>query len=81
MIARRRRGTVVRACLVIYEKDWLSWGAYVPDLPACVAAADTREEVETLIRDAIRFHIEGLRLHGEPIPEATTDAGRVRVAA
>jgi predicted RNase H-like HicB family nuclease len=46
---------------VIVEKGPTSWGAYVPDLPGCIAAGDTREEVLTLIREAIEFHVEGLR--------------------
>jgi predicted RNase H-like HicB family nuclease len=53
---------------VIVEQGEASWGAYVPDLPGCVAAGETREEVLQLIRDAIEFHIEGLRESGEPIP-------------
>jgi predicted RNase H-like HicB family nuclease len=74
-------GAAMKEYLVIYESGPTSWGAYVPDLPGCVAAAKTRAEVERLIREAIQFHIEGLRLHGDPIPEPTTDAGRVAVAA
>jgi predicted RNase H-like HicB family nuclease len=45
------------------------WGAYVPDLPGCVAVAETKEETERLIRDAIPLHIESLREEGESIPE------------
>jgi predicted RNase H-like HicB family nuclease len=45
-----------------------SWGAYVPDLPRCVAVAERREEIEGLIADAIAFHSEGLREAGEPVP-------------
>lgn len=64
---------------VIFEKGPTSWGAYVPDLPGCVAVGDTREEVESLIREAIAFHLEGMREDGEPIPEPTTTAGLVSV--
>ena len=46
--------------LVIFEKDVNSYGAYVPDLPGCVAIGETMEEVHELIVEAIRFHIEGL---------------------
>ena len=67
--------------LVIYEHNGDSWSAYVPDLPGCVAAGDSREEVSTLIREAIEFHIEGMREEGLPIPEPTADAERVNVAA
>ena len=45
------------------------WGAYVPDLPGCVAVAETQEETEQLIREAIPLHIESLREEGEPVPE------------
>lgn len=54
---------------VIVEQGDSSWGAYVPDLPGCVAAADTRDEVLQLIREAVEIHIEGLRESGEAIPE------------
>ena len=47
--------------LVIFEKDVNSYGAYVPDLPGCVAVGETMEEVHSLITEAIQFHIEGLR--------------------
>jgi predicted RNase H-like HicB family nuclease len=53
---------------VIVEQGETSWGAYVPDLPGCVAAGETREEVLELIREAIDFHIEGLRENGEIVP-------------
>ena len=54
--------------LVVIEKGESSWGAHVPDLPGCIAAAETREEVIALIKEAINFHLEGLRKHGEPVP-------------
>lgn len=54
---------------VIIEEGPTSWGAYVPDLPGCVAVGETREEALQLIREAIEFHLEGLREQGEPIPE------------
>lgn len=54
------------------EKGPTSYGATVPDLPGCVAVAETLEEVETLIREAIEFHIEGLRQDGLPVPPPTT---------
>ena len=54
--------------LVIIEKGESSWGAHVPDLPGCIAVAETRQEVTALIKDAIDFHLEGLREHGELIP-------------
>ena len=57
---------------VVIEKGPTNYGAYVPDLPGCVAVADTVQEVEQLIREAIPFHIEGLRLNGDTVPEPTT---------
>jgi predicted RNase H-like HicB family nuclease len=57
---------------VIIEKGDTSYGASVPDLPGCIAVGETLEEVQRLIREAIAFHIEGLREEGLPIPEPTT---------
>ena len=57
---------------VIIEKGDTSYGASVPDLPGCIAVGGTLEEVQRLIREAIAFHIEGLREEGLPIPEPTT---------
>jgi predicted RNase H-like HicB family nuclease len=65
---------------VIYEPGEHNWSAYVPDLPGCVAAAKTREDLERQIREAIEFHIDGMRLHGEPVPEPAVEAGTVSVA-
>lgn len=53
----------------IIEQGDTSWGAYVPDLPGCIAVGETREEVQQLIREAIEFHVEGLRQQGEKVPE------------
>jgi predicted RNase H-like HicB family nuclease len=64
---------------VIIEKGETSYGAYVPDLPGCIAAAKTREEVETLIREAIEFHLEGMAEDGDPVPEPTSIAINVDV--
>ncbi len=57
---------------VVIEKGEVSYGAYVPDLPGCIAAGETEEEVKRLIHDAIEFHLEGLKESGEPIPEPTS---------
>ncbi len=54
--------------VVIYEKGDSSYGAYVPDLPGCIAVGETLEEVRTLIGEAIEFHIEGLREDGDDVP-------------
>lgn len=65
---------------VIYERGPNNWSAYVPDLPGCIATAKTREELQVLIREAIEFHIEGMRRHGETVPEPCVEAGTVAVA-
>jgi predicted RNase H-like HicB family nuclease len=56
---------------VIIEGEGNSYSAYVPDLPGCVAAADSRDEVVNLIREAVALHIEDLKQQGEPVPEAS----------
>jgi predicted RNase H-like HicB family nuclease len=66
---------------VVIEKTSTGYGAYAPDLPGCVAAGDTIEETERLMREAIEFHLEGMRAHGDPIPEPTTVAQYVEVPA
>jgi predicted RNase H-like HicB family nuclease len=57
---------------VVIEQGETSFGAYVPDLPGCVAVGSSREEVELLIAEAIALHLESLRQHGEPVPAPTT---------
>jgi predicted RNase H-like HicB family nuclease len=57
---------------VVIEKAPSNYSAYVPDLPGCVATGATVEETEREIREAIQFHLEGLREDGLPIPEAET---------
>lgn len=61
--------------LVVYEKSTTGWGAYAPDLPGLGVAAPTLDEVKELIREAVEFHLEGMREHGDPIPlpSATTE--------
>lgn len=61
--------------LVIYERSAEGWGAYAPDLPGLGVAAATLDEVKELIREAVEFHLEGMRQHGDPIPtpSATTE--------
>lgn len=67
--------------VVIVEEGESSFGAYVPDLPGCVAAAETREEVLQLIHEAIEFHLEDLRTNGEPIPSPNSQIEYVEVLA
>jgi len=66
---------------VVFEKSETGYAAYVPDLPGCITTGKTLEETERLIREAIEFHIEGMRLHGEVVPKPTTVAEYVEVAA
>jgi predicted RNase H-like HicB family nuclease len=67
---------------VILEKQTSSdWGAWVPDLPGCVAVGKTREEVSQSIEEAIEFHLEGMRADGSPIPAPSSTAIVVEVAA
>lgn len=66
---------------IVIEKGPTSYGAYVPDLPGCVAAAETRDEALQLIREAIEFHIEEMREEGLPVPEPASSAEYVEVAA
>ena len=72
----------MRDYLVIFEqgKDG-GWGAYAPDLPGLGVAAETREEVETLIREGIKIFLDELREDGLPMPPAITTAARITVAA
>jgi predicted RNase H-like HicB family nuclease len=61
--------------VVIYEKSESGWGAYAPDLPGLGVAAKTLEQAKELIREAIDFHLDGMRQHGDqiPVPTATTE--------
>jgi predicted RNase H-like HicB family nuclease len=62
---------------IVIEKTAANYSAYVPDLPGCVATAGTLREIETEIRDAIRFHIDGLKADGLPVPQPTSIADYV----
>ncbi|MBA2501656.1 MAG: type II toxin-antitoxin system HicB family antitoxin [Pyrinomonadaceae bacterium] len=66
---------------VIIEKGESSFGAYVPDLPGCVAVADTEAEALRLIQEAVEFHLEGMREDGQPIPEPSSSIEYVEVRA
>lgn len=58
--------------LVIIEQGPHSFGAYVPDLPGCVAAGKTRQQVKQLIQEAVSLHLEDMRRTGQPIPQPTS---------
>jgi predicted RNase H-like HicB family nuclease len=64
---------------ILLEPTKTGFSAHVPDLPGCVAAGETWEEALNLIREAIAFHLEGMRLHGESIPEPTSTCEYVEV--
>ena len=65
---------------VFFEPTPTGYSAHVPDLPGCVAAASTLDEVRQLMREAIEFHIEGMRMQGEVVPEPTTHVEELEVA-
>jgi predicted RNase H-like HicB family nuclease len=66
---------------VVFEKAPSNWAAYVPDLPGCVTTGQTLAATRRLIAEAILFHVEGMRLRGEPVPEPTADAETVEIQA
>jgi predicted RNase H-like HicB family nuclease len=66
---------------VLFEQTATGCSAHVPDLPGCIAAGATLDETRQLIREAIEFHLEGMRLHGEAIPLPTTRGEEVEVPA
>ena len=66
---------------VFFEPTATGYSAHVPDLPGCVAAAATLEETRELMREAIEFHIEGLRINGDAIPEPTPHIEQIEVSA
>jgi predicted RNase H-like HicB family nuclease len=65
--------------VVILERGNGSFGAYVPDLPGCVAVGETKEEALRLIREGIEIHLAGMREEGLPIPEPTSSTELVKV--
>ena len=66
---------------IVIESAGSNFSAYVPDLPGCVATGDTLDEAEAQIREAIAFHLEGLRADNLPIPPASSRVDYVEVAA
>ncbi len=65
---------------VVLEKGQNSYGAYVPDLPGCIAVAETKAETLELIREAIELHLEAMRGQGERVPEPASSIEYVQVA-
>lgn len=66
---------------IVIEKTQDNYSAYVPDLPGCVATGATMEEIEVHIREAIEFHLDGLREGGTPPPQPSSHVEYVEVAA
>jgi len=66
---------------VVIEHGKTSYGAYVPDLPGCVAVGDSQREVQRLIAEAISLHIESLIEHGEPVPEPSSEVDYIAPAS
>lgn len=66
---------------VVIEKAESNYSAYVPDLPGCVATGASLEEVEREIREAVAFHIEGMREDGQPVPQPSSTVEYIELAA
>lgn len=66
---------------IVIEKAEGNYSSYVPDLPGCVATGSSVEEVETQIREAIEFHLEGLREDGASIPQPVSQVEYIEIAA
>ncbi len=66
---------------IVIEKAQDNYSAYVPDLPGCIATGTSMEEVEAHIREAIEFHLDGLREDGTPLPQPSSYVEYVEVAA
>ena len=67
--------------LIVIEQTESGFSAYSPDIPGCVSTGESREAVERSMREAIEFHLEGLREDGEPLPRPSSSAAYVDVAA
>ena len=66
---------------IVIEKVATNYAAYVPDLPGCIATGATVEETESLLREAIELHLEGMREDGLPIPQPTSVVEYLEVPA
>ncbi|MFQ3169164.1 MAG: putative RNase H-like HicB family nuclease [Limisphaerales bacterium] len=64
---------------IVLEKGESSFGAFVPDLPGCIAAGETQQETLQLIKEAIEFHIEGLKADKQEIPPPQCNIAQVEV--
>lgn len=66
---------------IVIEEAGSNFSAYVPDLPGCIATGATLDEVEAEIRSAIEFHIEGMRMQGQPFTPPTSQVEYIEVTA
>jgi predicted RNase H-like HicB family nuclease len=71
----------MKYAIVIEKAPGSNYSAYVPDLPGCIATADTLEEIKRLMQEGIEFHLDGMREDGEAIPEPTTQVDYVEAPA
>jgi len=67
--------------LIVIEETGTGFSAYSPDVPGCAATGGSREDVERNMREALAFHLDGLREDGRPVPAPSTSAAYVDVAA
>jgi predicted RNase H-like HicB family nuclease len=75
----KEKSKSTKGCLVVFEKAKSNYSAYSPDLPGCIATGKTRQEAEKNIREAIKFHVEGLKEDGLNLPEPSSDATYIEV--
>jgi len=67
--------------LIVIEKTGTGFSSYSPDLDGCVSTGNTRDEVEGNMKEAIEFHLDGLREEGDTIPEPSTESAYLEVAS
>lgn len=80
VVPAERRTEEMQRFLMVVEEAGENWSAYSPDLAGCVATGATREEAERNMREAVEFHVAGLREEGLPVPQARSSAGYVAVS-
>ena len=69
----------MRRYLIVIEQTGTGYSTYSPDLPGCVSTGKTREEAEKNMREAIEFHVDGLREEGYPVPEPRTSSSYIEL--
>ena len=67
--------------LIVIEQGETGFSAYAPDMPGCIATGSTRDDVEREMKDAIAFHLDGLRAEGMAIPKPSTSSSYVEIPA